>query len=921
MRRLKVFLARLSGFLNQKRSEREMAAEIESHLELHIDDNLRAGMTPEQARREALLKLGGVEATKERYRDRKGLPWLAHLMQDIRYGARQLRRNPGFTIVAALSLALGIGANTAIFTLFDQVLLRLLPLKNPQELVQIQWRGERNAASIGGTTVSYPFYRDIRDRNRVFSGVMCRFPLDLSVARRGQTERVAGELVSGNYFQVLGVSAALGRVFTPDDDRIPDGHPLAVVSYDYWTERFGADPNILGQTILVNNFPLTVIGVSAKGFDGLELGVRPAVRVPVAMAKELMGFFGNAWTLTNRRAAWLSVFARLAPGISREQAQASLAPLFQSILETEAQAPGFDTSAFPKTTEQQRAYTRQQFLKSGLDVLPAAQGTSWIREHYRTPLRVLMALVGVMLLMAAVNVANLLLARAAARQRETAVRLAIGASGSRLVRQSLTEAAMLALLGGGAGLLLAVWLDRVILALIPAGDTPLRLNTSPDGRVLGFTLAVSFAASLIFGLLPALRSSRLEVSSAIVSSAIREQAGSSATSPRLRQILMTAQVFLSTILLLAGGMFLRTLANLKTIDPGFRAAHVDTFSVSPDLNGYRKQRAIQYYRQVLERLRAVPSVESAALASIRIVNGAWWGQPVEIDGYTPAQDENMIEAFNMVTPDYFETLGIPLLEGRYFQSSDAQSGHGVAIVSESFARRYFGERSAVGRRFTLYDSGPLAKPEIVGVVRDVRYETLRDAPPREVYLDFDQHDDPIAENVYVKTRSDPAGVFSALRAAVRSIDPNVPISDMLTLNDQVARNLAIERLVARLTVAFGFSAAILVTAGLYGLMAFTVARRTREIGVRVALGARRRAVIWLVLREVVVLVGTGALIALPVAWGLSRYVQSQLYGVTSGDPAIAGGLLLALIAIAAVAAFIPARRAATLDPTLALRCE
>ncbi|HEY6345783.1 MAG TPA: ABC transporter permease [Bryobacteraceae bacterium] len=916
MRRLKGFLARLSGSLNRKRSEREMAAEIESHLELHIDDNVRAGMTPEQARREALLKLGGVEATKERYRDRKGLPWLAHLGQDVRYGARQLHRNPGFTIVAALSLALGIGANTAIFTLFDQVLLRLLPLKNPQELVQIQWRGERNAASIGGGTVSYPFYGDIRDRNQVFSGVMCRFSLDLSVAQQGHTDLVTGELVSGNYFEVLGVSAALGRVFTPEDNRIPDGHPRAVLSYDYWTERFGADPNILGQKILVNNFPMTVIGVSAKGFEGLGLGVRPAVRVPVAMAKELMGFFGNAWNLTNRRAAWLELFARLAPGIAREQAQASLAPLFQSILESEADEPDFAASVFPKSTEQQRAYTRQQFLKSGLDVVPAAKGTSWVRERYRTPLRVLMALVGVMLLMAAVNVANLLLARAAARQRETAVRLAIGASRSRLVRQSLTEAAMLALLGGAAGLLLAVGLDRVILALIPAGDSPLRLNTSPDARVLGFTLIVSVAASLIFGLLPALRSSRLEVSSAI-----KEQAGSAATSPRLRKTLMAAQVFLSTILLLAAGMFLRTLANLKTIDPGFRVAHMDTFSVSPDLNGYRKQRAIQYYRQVLERLRAVPGVESAALASIRIVNGDWWGGNVAIDGYTASPGENMNAAFNMVTTDYFQTLGIPLLEGRYFQSSDTQSGHGVVIVSESFARHYFGEKGALGRRLQIYESGPTARPEIVGVVRDVRYEKLRDAPPREVYLDFDQHDDPIAENVYVKTRSDPAGLFSALRAAVRSVDPNVPISDMLTLNDQVARNLATERLVARLTAAFGFAAAILVAAGLYGLMAFTVARRTREIGIRVALGARRRAVIWLVLREVVALVGTGALLALPVAWGLSRYVQSELYGVAPGDPTIAGGLLLALIAIAAIAAFIPARRAGTLDPTLALRCE
>jgi predicted permease len=916
MRVLRAFLARLSGLLNQKPSERDLHDEIESHLHLHIDDNMRAGMTPEQARREALLKLGGVELVKEQYRDRRGLPWLYQLGQDVHYGVRQLQRSPGFTFVAVISLALGIGGNTAIFTLLDQVLLQLLPVKNPRELVQLQWRGERNAPSIGSGTVSYPLYRDIRDRKQVFTGVMCRFPLALSVAHQGQTDRVEGELVSGNYFEVLGVPAALGRTFTPEDDRTPGGHPLAVLSYDFWSERFGADPKILGQTILVNNFPLTVIGVSAKSFDGLELGVRSQVRIPLAMTNQMRGFFAQTWNLTNRRAAWLEVFARLAPGVTREQAHASLAPLFRSILETEAQASDFAASVFPKGTEQQQAFTRQEFLKSELEVLPAAQGPSWIRVHYRTPLWVLMALVGVMLLMAVVNVANLLLARAAARYRELAIRMAIGAGASRLVRQSLTEAAMLSVLGGAAGLLLAMWLDRLIVALIPAGDAPLRLNTSPDTHVLGFTLVVSLAASLLFGVLPAVRSSRVELSSAM-----KEQAGSSITSPRLRRTLIAGQVFLSTILLLAAGMFLRSLANLKTIDPGFRAAQVDAFSISADLNGYRGQRAIQYYRQLLERLHAVPGVESVALASIRVVNGEWWGEPVTIVGYTPARGEDMLSAFNMVTPGYFETLGIPLLEGRYFQSSDAQVGQGVVIVNQSFARHYFGGRNPIGHRFRLYESGPMARPEIVGVVSDTRYEALRDAPPRQVYLDFDQHDDPIASNVYIKSRSEPRAMFPALRAAVQSVDPNVPISDMLTLNDQIDRNLAIERLVARLAAAFGLAAGILVTAGLYGLLAFTVARRTREIGVRVALGARRRAVIWIVLREVLALVGMGALLAFPVAWGLSRYVQSQLYGVAPGDPIIAGGLLIALISVAVLAAFVPAQQALKLDPMVALRHE
>ena len=634
------------------------------------------------------------------------------------------------------------------------------------------------------------------------------------------------------------------------------------------------------------------------------------------MKKEMTGFFGQTWSLTNRRASWLHMFARLAPGINREQAQASLAPLVQSILQDESEASDFQQNGLPTDTEQQRAYRRQQFLRSQLEVLPAAQGTSWLREHYGTPLRILMALVAVMLLMATVNVANLLLARGAARQRETAVRLAIGASRSRLMRQSLTEALMLSILGAAAGLLLAVWLDRVILALIPVGDVPLRLNTSPDSHVLAFTLVASLATALLFGLLPAARSSRIELSCAI-----REQAASSMANPRLRKALGAAQVFLSTILLLAAGLFLRSLANLKAIDPGFRSTGVDGFTISAELNGYRGQRAIHYYNEVLERLRALPGVESAALASIRIVNGDWWGSGVAIDGYTPNLGEDTTSAFNMVTPSYFGTLGIPLLEGRVFQSSDAHSGQGVVIVNESFARRYFGGRSALGHWLHLYESGSMARAEIVGVVRDTRYERLRDAPPSQVYLDFDQHDDPIVPEVYVKTRSKPQGVFAAMLAAARSVDPNVPISDMLAMDDQIARNLSIERLVARLTAAFGLAAATLVAAGLYGLMAFTVARRTREIGVRVALGASRWAVTWLVLREVLVLVGMGALFALPVAWGLFRYVRSQLYGVAPGDPAIAVGLLIAMLSIAAVAAFVPARRATRVDPMVALRYE
>ncbi len=375
MKRLRELILRIGGLFNKQRKDREFDDEIESHLRMQIEDNVRLGMTPEEARREALMKLGGIESTKEAYRDQRRLRWIETFWQDLRFGARMLRKNPGFTGVAVVSLALGIGGNTAIFTLLDQVLLRLLPVRNPQELVQIQWRGERNALSIGDGTVSYPFYRDIRDRNQVFTGVISRFPLTLGVAHQGQTDRVEGELVSGNYFEVLGVPAALGRLFTPEDDRIPSGHPLAVLSYHYWTERFAADPKVLGQTILVNDFPLTVIGVSAKGFDGLELGVRSEIRIPVAMKKEMTGFFGQTWNLVNRRAAWLHMFARLAPGITRQTAQVSLTPLFQSILRDEGELPDFMATG----PEQSQDDPRRQVMNPQLEVIPAARGPSGLR--------------------------------------------------------------------------------------------------------------------------------------------------------------------------------------------------------------------------------------------------------------------------------------------------------------------------------------------------------------------------------------------------------------------------------------------------------------------------------------------------------------------------------------------------------------
>ncbi|HEY4362727.1 MAG TPA: ABC transporter permease [Bryobacteraceae bacterium] len=910
MRTLRAVWMRVLGMFG--RLDSEFSAEIESHVQMHIDDNLRAGMSREEARRAALMKLGGVTQVKEAYRERRGLAWVDHLMQDLRYGMRQLRRNPGFTVVAVLSLALGIGANTAIFTLLDQVLLRSLPVKNPQALVRIAWQGQRSIPSIGLGTLPYPYYREIRDRSGAFDGALAQFPVELSFAFLRQsggaeTEHLQGELVSGDYFDVLGVGAAMGRVFNPGDDVGEGAHPVAVLSYDFWVERFGADPGVVGKTILANNVPLTVIGVSAKGFEGMDLALGTKIRIPISMAKQFTGFFGNIWNLENRQAAWVQVFARLKEGVTKEQARARLDPLFRGMIEADAAG-----GTFFEGTPQQQAYAQQKFRATYLEVTPGARGFSRMRQRYENPLRVLMGLVALVLLMAALNVANLLLARGAARSREIAVRLALGADRGRLARQSLAESALLTLLGGAAGVALAIWADRLLIALIPAGDDHLQLNTSPDLRVLAFTLAVCAAAGLLFGLLPAWSAARFDISTAV-----REHGRAGAGSPRLRRALVVGQVFLSALLFLAAGSFVRSLANLRTVDPGFQTDRVDTFSIAADLNGYRKERAVTYYRQLAERLRAVPGVEKVGIAALRVVDGDWWGQAVGIEGYQASPSENMTQAFNLVSRDYFAAMGQPILEGRDFQVSDAGSRHAVAVVNQTFAKKYFAGRSAIGRGMMLYGS----RMEIVGMVKDSRYERLRDAPPSQVFLDFDQNDDPAGHFVVVKSSAGAGSMAGVLREAVRSVDPNVPVYAMRTLEEQVDRSIATERLVAGLAAGFGGVAAVLAAVGLYGLMAFNVARRTTEIGVRMALGARRGTVSWLVLREVVVLVGIGAVAAVPVGIGLWSMVRAQLYGVDAGDPVMLGVVVAGLVGAAMVAGVLPVRRAARVEPMVALRHE
>jgi predicted permease len=641
----------------------------------------------------------------------------------------------------------------------------------------------------------------------------------------------------------------------------------------------------------------------------VEIGYSPKIRIPVMMKKEMTPGW-EMYSLENRRGRWVNVFARLRPGVSVERAKASLQPLFHSILEMEAQQKEFSSAS---------RYTKDQFLKSTLDVLPGGRGRSWLRFQVTKPLWVLMAMVGLVLLIACANVANLLMARATGRQREIAVRLALGAGRLRLIRQLMVESLLLSFVGGALGLAVAVWSDRLLLDMMPAGDAPLPLSATPDERILLFALAVSVLTGVVFGLVPALQSTRVNLAPAL-----KESAGAVVGGAPMgfRRALVVAQVFLSLLLLIGAGLFIRSLQNLRKLDPGFRTHNVIAFSVDPALSGYSKARTAVFYRDLVARLRAVPGVESAAFAVVRILSGDEWDSTIGVEGYEAKPGEDMNPFFNSVSPGYFETIGLPVMAGRDFLTSDLASKHKVGIVNEKFAKKYFGDGTAVGRHFGFGgDPGTKTDIEIVGVVKDAKYMNMRDTIPLQDFVPYDQMDMMTSVTFYTRTRLDPEQMYAAIRHAVHEMDSNMPLYGMRTLEAQLDQSLNTERLIAFLAAVFGLLATTLAAIGLYGVMAYNVGRRTREIGIRMALGAHARAVTWLVMKEVLVLLGIGVAIALPGAWGLTRFVQSQLYGITPNDPLSIAAATAAIAAVAALAGFVPAQRATRIDPVQALHYE
>jgi predicted permease len=835
---------------------------------------------------------------------------MGNLGHDLRFAVRSFKKSPVFLAVAVLSLALGIGANTAIFTLVDQILLRLLPVKNPQQLVLLWGRGPHYGSNNGPHKLSYPMYEDFRDHNQVFSGVFCRWGTSFSVSSEGRTERVDGELVSGTYFPVLGVGAALGRVFTPDDDRVPGGHPVAVISYRYWLNRFGGSKDVIGKKLLVDGYPLTIVGVSQAGFDGTDPGSSPQIRVPVMMEAQLSPQFAEFYSLKNRRGRWVNVFGRMKPGVTMTQAKAALQPFFHQMLEMEVREKDFSTAA-PET--------KKAFLSMWMELLPASKGDSELRREFASPLLVLTALVGLVLLIACANVANLQVARATARQKEVAVRLALGASRSRIVSQLLVESLTLALAGGAVGLALAVWMDRALLNFLPAGDSPLTISTVPDWRILAFNLGISLLTGIVFGLAPALQSTRPNLAGTL-----KDQVGSIAggTAVGLRKTLVAAQVALSLLLLIGAGLFIRSLSNLKGLDPGFRTTNLIGFAVDPPMNGYQPERSLDFYRRLRESLDALPGVESSSLAVMPVLTGDEWDSSMAVEGFQHKATEAPDPHMQFISPDYFKTMNIPILLGRDFRMTDGRGAPKVCMVNERFARRFFKGGLAIGKHIGMGgDPGTKLDIEIVGVVRDTKYESMREEVPLEVYRPYHQMEFVIGMYAYVRTARRPEQAFSGIRRVVNGLDPNLPLFQMKTIETQMEESLITERLVATLSTGFGALATVLAAIGLYGVMAYIVAQRTREIGVRMALGASARDVVKLVMRDVFILTGIGIAIGLPAAWGLTRMVRSQLYGIQPNDTLTIAAATLGIAFVALLAGYVPALRATRVDPMRALRWE
>ncbi len=847
-------------------------------------------------------------------------------MRDLKFALRQLLKNRGFTGVVVVTLALGIGANTAVFRLVNDVLLRTLPVKSPGELVlfrnveapggRLSRSGENNGSidprtgRNASTSFSLLQFQRFRDYHPALAAVFAFAPINrVNVLIDGQPETITlGQLVSGDYHAGLGVTAIVGRTLTAADDQ-PAAPVVAVISYRYWESRFGRDPGVVGKAIQVNRVPVTVIGVTRPGFAG-TMQVGESADITLALAQHTRVQANRAVSRSQPWYWWIRVMGRLAPNTTAAQAAASLEPAFQEAAR-EGWIAGRSLDTTPGTS------------MPGLATLaadPGGQGEDDRRRQYAQSLRVLMGLVGIVLLAACANVANLLLVRGAARRREIAVRLALGASRARIVRQLLAECLLLALGGAMAGSLFVYWSRGLLVGLRQFGGAPAVLDLPLDARVLGFTIGVAAATALLFGLLPALRATRLDLSSEFQSgSRLLGDAGRS----RLGQSLMIVQIALSLVLLVSTGLFVHTLRNLQNVDPGFNARRLLLFSIDAASAGYTPQQFVLLHERLRERLENVPGVGATTFARVALLAGVRANRRISVAGYTPTPGESMIFNLNGIAPSFLAAMEIPLMLGRGFDSRDDADGAPVVIVNQAFSRKFFGDSSPIGRTLRFSGRNPTEAAtdiEIVGVARDAKYTGVRGPTPATMYVPAAQMLDGTA-SYYVRAAADPASITPAIRAAVRDLDPTLAIIDLHTQDEQIDRLTSEERLFARLSGFFGVLSLILASVGLYGLMSFVVLRRTGEIGLRMALGALPAHVLRMILRDAFVLVGLGLVLGVAAAFGASRFIASMLFELSPVDPLTYGSVAVVLMTVALLASLFPARRAANVDPMTALRSE
>lgn len=830
-------------------------------------------------------------------------------MFNLRLAFRTLFKTPFVTIVAVLSLALGIGANAAIFSLFDQMLLRPLPVRAPNRLVNLSAPGPKQGStscSQAGScqaVFSYPLFRDL-EAERTGLSIAAHRGFGANVAYRNQTLSAEGMLVSGSYFSVLGLSPALGRLLTPNDDQTPNGNFVAVLSYSFWETHLGADSNVVNQKIIINGQTMTIVGVAPKGFDGTTLGATPPVFVPITMARLMSNMFGDA---RNRRSHWIYLFARLAPGVTIEQARVAINTVYKPIINN-VEGP---------LQNGMSAATMEKFRAKVITLEDGRRGQSSVHDDTRVPLTLLFSITGIVLLIACANIANLLLARAAGRTTEMAVRLSLGATRRQVLTQLLTESCLLAVLGGFVSLLIAHWTLAMLMVSLPH-DTSSGVRFDLQWNVVLFAAALSIGTGVLFGLFPALQSTRPDLVTTLRAGS-GKLAGAS-VSARFRTSLVTAQIALSMALLVSAGLLVRSLMNVSRVDVGYQIDKVVTFGISPELNGYSHARSRAFFERMEQDLAAIPGVNGVAASMIGILAGTSWGTDIVVQGFKKTPDTDANARYNEINPGYVRTLGIHLLAGREFTAADNIGTPRVALVNEAFAKKFNLGRDALGK-FMGSGRGDSLNVQIVGLVKDAKYSEVKESAPATFLIPYRQDSTIGSVSVYVRTAGDPMQVVRAIPGVMSKLDPNLPVENLKTMPQQVKENVFLDRMISMLSAAFAGLATLLAAIGLYGVLAYSVAQRTREIGVRMALGADSSTVRGMVLRQVGVMTVVGSVIGIVGALALGRMASSLLFEIKAYDPMVyvVATVVLGLVAISA--GYIPARKASRVDPMQALRYE